>query len=75
MIQQAIFFHIPSQNKKETQKDYKVIRRPSGEWKCECPAYIFERGYCKHIKIAIERYERSERVARGVRIYGLDKSK
>jgi len=35
----------------EHDKHYTVRHFTEGEWRCDCPKFIFSRGDCKHIKL------------------------
>lgn len=68
----ARFFHIPSSKMKG--KKWTVRMLPSGEWRCECPDFIFTKHGqepCKHVKIAMEILAKGEEAASKVEIYNL----
>lgn len=62
-----IVFNIPSQTK--AGKAYKVRLKMVGDFYCECPAFIFGKGKCKHIAVAQQQYENAVRP----KFYGLQK--
>lgn len=47
-MEQAKFYKV-----KGTEKEYTVRELPNGEWRCDCPNFVFnwkKIGECKHIK-------------------------
>ena len=44
----AKFYNVPSFTKSGV--DYQVIKLSSGDWRCNCPHYVFRDKKCNHIR-------------------------